>query len=125
MQDDNVVKNDVNDVVEVDGVVDVAKARQLAMDVATATESYERNGEPDLENEHRQRAQALGISDAALTERWRKAKANWRLAAQAKRKAEAEPPRPKRRLLVIPDEGPPKTEAAQIVSDDGHVAATL
>jgi putative DNA primase/helicase len=89
MQDDSVVKNQVE--VEVEGLVDgEVGVRQLAADVASATEAFEKGNGPDLEDEHRRRAQALGISDAALTERWKKAKASW-----------AERPRPKPRLGVI------------------------
>jgi putative DNA primase/helicase len=74
MQDDNAVKNDV-EVVEI--VEEGGEVRQLAADVASATEIFEKCGKPDLEDEHRQRAQELGISDAALSERWKKAKAKW------------------------------------------------
>jgi hypothetical protein len=69
MRDDNAVKREVAESGE--------EVRQLAADVASATEAFERSGKPDLENEHRERAIALGISDDGIVERWKQAKQSW------------------------------------------------
>src|SRR5262252_7022583 len=78
MLSDNILKfaNDENE-----------EVRQLIADVVKATEAYEREGKPDLSQQHYQLARDLHINDGEVVARWAQAKANWNkklLAAQPK-----------------------------------------
>jgi hypothetical protein len=108
----------------------VVAERQLATDVVNATEVYAKTGRGDLEEEHRQRAQELGISDALLTERWKKAKADW-LARRPKPKPARLPPQWRRLFKEKPKpteqkpankDGAPKIEEPRSVSENAKAA---